>query len=64
MNEGVWVRGAAPEEFVCEMIDQLADWDHLEEMYVYRIPSVLRCYLTFYAKHCEVIHLIKNYVNV
>ena len=30
MNEGVWVRGAAHEEFVCEMVDELADWDHLE----------------------------------
>ena len=30
MNEGVWVRGAAHEEFVCEVVDELADWDHLE----------------------------------
>ena len=30
MNEGVWVRGAAHEEFVCELVDELADWDHLE----------------------------------
>jgi len=29
-NEGVWVRGAAHEEFVCEMVVELADWDHLE----------------------------------
>jgi hypothetical protein len=29
-NEGVWLRGAAPEEFVCELVDELADWDHLE----------------------------------
>jgi len=30
MNEGVWVRGAAHEEFVGEVVDELADWDHLE----------------------------------
>jgi hypothetical protein len=24
------VRGAAPEEFVCEVVDELANWDHLE----------------------------------
>jgi hypothetical protein len=30
MNEGVWVRGAAPEEIVCEVIDELAYWDHLD----------------------------------
>ena len=30
MNEGVWVCGAAHEEFVCEVVDELADWDHLE----------------------------------
>ena len=30
MNEGVWVSGAAHEEFVCEVVDELADWDHLE----------------------------------
>ena len=30
MNEGVWVLGAAHEEFVCEVVDELADWDHLE----------------------------------
>jgi len=29
-NEGVRVRGAAHEEFVCEVVDELADWDHLE----------------------------------
>ena len=29
-NERVWVRGAAHEEFVCEVVDELADWDHLE----------------------------------
>jgi hypothetical protein len=29
-NEWVRVRGAAPEEFVCEVVDELADWDHLE----------------------------------
>jgi len=32
MNEGVWVRGAAHEEFVCEVVDELADGDHLEVM--------------------------------
>ena len=30
MNEGVWVRGATHEEFVCEVVDELADWDHLK----------------------------------
>ena len=25
-NEGVWVSGAAHEEFVCEVVDELADW--------------------------------------
>ena len=30
MNEGVRVRGAAHEEFICEVVDELADWDHLE----------------------------------
>jgi len=30
MNEGVWVCGAAHKEFVCEVVDELADWDHLE----------------------------------
>jgi len=24
------VRGAAHEEFVCEVVDELADWDNLE----------------------------------
>jgi len=24
------VRGAAHEESVCEVVDELADWDHLE----------------------------------
>ena len=26
----VWVRGAAHEEFVCDEVDELADWNHLE----------------------------------
>jgi len=30
MNEGVWVRGVAHEEFFCEVVNELADWDHLE----------------------------------
>ena len=30
MNEWVWVRGAAHEEFVCEVVDELADWDHVK----------------------------------
>ena len=30
MNEGLWLRGAAHEEFVCELVDELADWDHLK----------------------------------
>jgi len=30
MNEGVWVCGVAHEEFVCEVVDELADWDRLE----------------------------------
>ena len=29
-NEGVWVHGAAHEEFVCEVVDELADWDYLK----------------------------------
>ena len=29
-NEGVRVRGAAHEEFVCVMVYELADWGHLE----------------------------------
>jgi hypothetical protein len=29
-NEGVRVQGAANEEFVCEMVDELADWDYLK----------------------------------
>ena len=29
-NEGVCVRGAAHEEFVFEVVDEQADWDHLE----------------------------------
>jgi hypothetical protein len=29
-DEGVWVCGASHEEFVCEEVDELADWDHLE----------------------------------
>ena len=29
-NEGVQVSGAAHEEFVCEVVDELVDWDHLE----------------------------------
>ena len=24
------MRGAAHQEFVCEVVDELADWDHLE----------------------------------
>jgi len=27
---GVQVCRAAHEEFVCEVVDELADWDHLE----------------------------------
>ena len=30
MNEGVRVRRAAHEEFVCEVVYELADWGHLE----------------------------------
>jgi hypothetical protein len=29
-NEGVRVHGAAHEEFVCEVVDELADWDFLK----------------------------------
>ena len=29
-NEGVRVRGAAHEEFVCEVVYELADWNHLD----------------------------------
>jgi hypothetical protein len=29
-NEGVWVHGAAHEEFVCEVVDELSDWDYLK----------------------------------
>jgi len=29
-NDGVRVCKAAHEEFVCEVVDELADWDHLE----------------------------------
>ena len=29
-NEGVRVRRAAHEEFVCEVVYELADWGHLE----------------------------------
>ena len=29
-NEGVRVRRAAHEEFACEVVYELADWDHLE----------------------------------
>jgi hypothetical protein len=30
MNEGVRLQGAAHEEFVCEVVDELADWDYLK----------------------------------
>jgi hypothetical protein len=26
----VWVHGAAHEEFVCEVVDELSDWDYLK----------------------------------
>ena len=29
-DEGVRVHGAAHEEFVCEVVDELADWDYLK----------------------------------
>ena len=29
-NEGVRVHGAAHEEFVCEVVDELVDWDDLK----------------------------------
>ena len=29
-NEEVRVRGAAHEEFMCDVVDEQADWDHLE----------------------------------
>jgi hypothetical protein len=29
-DEGVRVRRAVHEEFICEVVDDLADWDHLE----------------------------------
>ena len=29
-NEWVRVHGAAHEEFVCEVVDELADWDYLK----------------------------------
>jgi hypothetical protein len=40
-DEGVRVRGAVHEEFVCEVVDALADWDRLEvgsEYYHYQHP--------------------------
>ena len=30
MNEGVRVHGAAHEEFVCKVVDELSDWDYLK----------------------------------
>jgi hypothetical protein len=30
MNEEVWVHGTAHEEFVCEVVDELADRDYLK----------------------------------
>ena len=27
---GIWVDGAAHEEFVCEVVDELADWGYLK----------------------------------
>src|SRR5215469_6207941 len=36
-GEGVWVRGAAHEEFVCKEVDELADWNHLDgSSYMFR----------------------------
>jgi hypothetical protein len=29
-NVRVWVRGASSKQFDCEVVDGLADWDHLE----------------------------------
>ena len=29
-NEGVRVSGAAHKEFICEVVDEQADWDHQE----------------------------------
>jgi len=29
-NEGVRLHGAAHEEFVCEVVDELADWGYLK----------------------------------
>ena len=29
-NEGVRVRGAAHKEFICEVVDEQADWEHLQ----------------------------------
>ena len=29
-NEGVRVHGAGHEDFVCEVVDELADWDYLK----------------------------------
>ena len=29
-NERVWVHGAAHKEFVCKVLDELADWDYLK----------------------------------
>jgi hypothetical protein len=29
-NTRVWVRGASRKEFDCEVVEGLADWDHLE----------------------------------
>ena len=29
-NEGVRVHGAAHEEFVCEVVDELMDWNYLK----------------------------------
>ena len=29
-NEGFRVHGAGHEEFVCEVVDELADWDYLK----------------------------------
>ena len=29
-NEEVWVRRVAHEKFVCEVVNELVDWDHWE----------------------------------
>jgi len=44
-NEGVRVHGAAHEEFVCKVVDELTDWDYNTYVFIIQVCPHLCCFL-------------------